>query len=183
MPAIVYSNGQVWGHTRIWHSSEKKDLNRPAGSTRVGFAIHSIGNLGSMKFSRILQLSLLGVMSTAGIGIEGSYIPSVRQLLVGSYSGNLTTLFFDPSKGTLVRSSHNAESYNPAWQTLFTSPSGKKFILSTNEAYDVENSGLTVWEVEKDGTLKFASKTPPGAVLAGPASIAVRKDGLIAVAS
>lgn len=136
-----------------------------------------------MKFSRILQLSILGMMSTAGIGIESSSVPSVRHLLVGSYSGNLTTLFFDPSKGTLVKASHNAESYKPAWQTLFTSPSGKKFILSASEGSDRENSGLTVYEVEKNGALKFASKTAPGTVIAGPVSIAARKDGFIAAAS
>ena len=136
-----------------------------------------------MKVSRIIELSFLWMASTMGIGTESYSTPATRHLLVGSYSGNLTTLLFDPSKGTIVRSPHNAESYRPAWQTLITSPQGKKYIVSASEGSDTETSGLTVYEVDPNGKLKFTSKTAPGTVVAGPASVAARKDGLIVAAS
>ena len=118
-----------------------------------------------------------------GIGTEGYSTPATRHLLVGSQSGNLTTLLFDPSKGTIIRSLHNTESYKPTWQTLLTSPQGKKYILSASEGSDSETSGLTVYEVDPNGKLKFASKTTPGTVFAGAVSIAARKDGLVVAAS
>lgn len=133
-----------------------------------------------MKFSQALRLSILGMIWTSGIGVESR---STRNLLVGAYSGNLTTLIFDPSKGTLEISPHTAESYMPSWQTLFASPSGKKYILSASRGEDRETSRLTVWEVDKDGALKFTSQTANGAVPAGPVSIAARKDGLVVAAS
>lgn len=135
-----------------------------------------------MKISRVIKLSFLWMASITGISTASYSASGARHLLVGSFSGHLTTLLFDPLNGALVRW-HDAESYSPSWQTLFTSPSGKKYILSTNEGSDRENSGLTVWEVDKSGKLKFTSKTGTGAVITGPTNIAVRKDGLIVTAS
>ena len=141
------------------------------------------GNLGSMKFPRALQLSILGMIWTTGTRVAGHSVSGTRNLLVGAYSGNLTTLIFNPSKGTLERSSHTAESYMPSWQTLLASPSGKKYILSASRGEGRENSSISVWEVDKDGALKFKSQTAKDAVPAGPVSIAAREDGFIVAAS
>lgn len=127
-----------------------------------------------MKFLQRLPVLLVVALS---------YQAQARKLLVGSYSGQLTTLNFDTSAGTLTQTSTNYNVQSPSWQTLFTSAAGKKFILSTSEVYDGRNDAITVLNVDSNGALTVNSKSTQSTVPMGPVAIAATKDGLLVSAS
>jgi len=128
-----------------------------------------------MKLS--LQLPLL-------LMVAATCQAATRKLLVGSYSGQLTTLQFDTVAGTLTQLSSNTQgSPSPSWQTLFKNPYGKSFVLTTSEGWDGRNDAVTVLSVDANGALSMVSRSTPGKVVNGPVAVAATKSGLLVSAS
>ncbi|RPB24580.1 putative isomerase YbhE [Terfezia boudieri ATCC MYA-4762] len=128
-----------------------------------------------MKLS--LQLPLL-LMVAAKCQAE------TRKLLVGAYSGQLTTLKFDTVAGTLTQLSVNTQgSPRPSWQTLFKNSNGTNLIISSSEAWDGRNDSVVVLSVDANGALSMISRSTPGTVVKGPVAVAATKSGLLISAS
>ncbi|KAF8429582.1 Lactonase, 7-bladed beta-propeller-domain-containing protein [Tirmania nivea] len=128
-----------------------------------------------MKFSLYSPLLLM---------VAATCQAATRKLLVGSYSGQLTTLKFDTVAGTLTQLSVNTQSSpSPNWQTLFNGSDGKNFILSTSSVGDGRNDAVVALSVDANGTLSMINKSALGTTVMGPVAIAVTKSGLLVSAS
>lgn len=107
-----------------------------------------------------------------------------RNLLVSSYSGQITTLKFDAIHNSLtqVGSSMDA-SPRVGWIELYNSPCGRKYILAASSVNNGVDDKLSVLEVDAEGRVRLVGKTDPRATLLGPCAVVVHPQGMAVTAS
>ncbi|KAG8774351.1 hypothetical protein FRC12_002033 [Ceratobasidium sp. 428] len=98
-------------------------------------------------------------------------MPKYR-ILVASYTPNITTLEFDPSKGTLKDIAQSPAGTNPSW--IAAHPSDKTLILATNEVTDGK---VHLFKLKEDGRLKLLESM--GSAGEDPAHLAVLEDEVV----
>ena len=100
-----------------------------------------------------------------------------RKLIVGSGSGELTTVEFDPTTYKLKDIAVNYDALPGAsWQTL-VGTNGTTYLISVSEAYDGRRDRLTVFQLDvASGLLQSVSQTVSAQIATGPVSVAVSHD-------
>ncbi|KAG9080588.1 hypothetical protein FRC06_006390, partial [Ceratobasidium sp. 370] len=98
-------------------------------------------------------------------------MPKYR-IIVASYTPNITTLEFDPSKGTLRVIAQSPAGTNPSW--VAAHPTDKSLILATNEVTDGK---VHLFKLKEHGGLKLLESM--GSAGEDPAHLAVLEDEVV----
>ncbi|KAG8680152.1 hypothetical protein FRC08_016502, partial [Ceratobasidium sp. 394] len=98
-------------------------------------------------------------------------MPKYR-ILVASYTPNITTLEFVPSKGTLRAIAQSPAGTNPSW--VAAHPTDKNLILATNEVTDGK---VHLFKLKENGSLRLLESM--GTAGEDPAHLAVLEDEVV----
>lgn len=93
------------------------------------------------------------------------------QILVGSYSKEISTLVFDSDAGTLKVTSTVSSGQSPSW--IAQHPTAKSLIFATNE---VSEGKVQLFKLAEDGALEFVQEVSSGG--RDPAALAVTESEL-----